>query len=112
MGVSRGGVRHPSMHVSDGAPRVGGASPGPAGSVGEEVTLAPGEKASRAAGGADDATEPKPPSSSEVSPPRSHAAASSMNTATATMNLRIVPCLSGGTFYLLVQGKRGRKAVW
>jgi hypothetical protein len=103
IGESRGGVRHPSMHASDRAPRVAGASAETTGRVGDAATLALGAKTSLALALTDDVPGvTSPPNSS--SPLPSHAVATIETAAAATKNLRIVDGLALGIFSPFLYG--------
>src|SRR5512134_963840 len=88
-GVSLGGVRQPSTHVVEGAPRVAGADSGTAGWVGEGTTLADGMKDSLDVGEPPDGAEAKGPSASPPPRPSSQAAEATATRVSTTTNLRI-----------------------
>jgi hypothetical protein len=96
IGVPCFGVRHPSMQVGEGAPRVAGARSGTAGRVGEGATLARGVKASLVAAADGERTDAKPPC--VVSPSSSQPVTSSVRAKDATTNLRIGRRPSCGAF--------------
>jgi hypothetical protein len=90
IGVSRGGVRQPSIQLADRAPRVRGGSSGTVGCTGEAATLALGVNALVAEGVEGGGVDVNPPGPCATSSPWSHAAAMNMSAVSATRNLRIV----------------------